>query len=377
MSKGEYSPDKAFAWPDRLKELKEGRQPYPVHLHLIISDLCNQNCCGCAYRMEGYSSNQLFGEVRTDGTINNNPSRFLDTELVKSVLNDCVEMGTRAVEFTGGGEPLVHKDAPMLLGYAQDLGLDTALITNGILLPKVTKSSVRTTWLRVSIDAATEATYGIVRPTLGQKNVFKKVCDNLENAVITRDLLGTDCTIGAGFVVHQQNYKEIYDFVKLAYNLGVDNVRISGLFSPQGDLYHQAHRDEAMALEQQAIADFDGKDGFKVHGRFNEKLADLAKSPNFKKCWYQEMTTYIGGDSKLYRCCVTSYNQQGYIGDLRVHGGFKSLWDSQQKQDKFSGFDARTCTFCQFTDRINSIDKALQQDELPTAPDDLKHKSFV
>ena len=110
-STGAYAPDKALAWPDRLQALRRGEQPYPVHLHLIISDLCSLNCPLCAYRLEGYSSNELFSERDALGkVITNNPNRMLEMPLVESILADFVAMGGRAVEFSVWGQeriPLV------------------------------------------------------------------------------------------------------------------------------------------------------------------------------------------------------------------------------------------------------------------------------
>lgn len=378
MSTGVYAPDKALAFPDRLQAIRDGRQPYPVHLHLIISDLCNLNCGGCAYRLSGYTSNQLFNEVDASGASNHNPNRMLSRELVRSVLEDCVAMGTQAVEFTGGGEPTIHPDAPELLTYAQELGLDTALITNAIQLPRMGDAAVMTKWLRISLDAATPETFAKVRPTLGGGNAqtFEKVLTNVKSAVMRRGALGTDCMIGLGFVVQKENWHELLDFVKLAYMLGVDNVRISGLFTPEGDAYHDEHREAAMALEQEAVAEFDDS-YFKVHGRFAEKVADLQAPPDYSTCHYQQLTTYMGGDGSLYRCCVTSYNRLGMIGNVTAAGGLKALWDSAGKQARISNFNARACAYCQFTDRNKAIQAAVEADELPSSQEDVLHATFV
>lgn len=372
-SSGAYAPDKALAHPDRIEALRRGEQPYPVHLHLILSDKCQLSCPGCAYRLDGYSSNQLFNGPNGE----RNPDRMLPYETAKSALDDCKAMGTQAAEFTGGGEPLVHPKAPELLGYAQELGLDTALITNGILLSRALPQAVRTQWLRVSVDAATPRTYGVVRPTLGGANgrTFLQVAKNLEAAVKLRDSLKLPCTIGFGFVVQKENWRELYAAVMLARELGVDNIRISGAFTPEGDAYHDGHRKQAVELERKAVADFDSP-RFRVHGRFHEKLADLSGRPSYKKCWYQHFTTYLGGDGNLYRCCVMSYNRQGLIGNVAQAGGFRALWESASKKGLFRSFDARSCGRCQFNDRNLSIDRAVQGG--PTAPPPgVVHPNFV
>lgn len=338
----------------------------------------------CAYRMPGYSSNQHFGIVDpVSHAVNNNPSRFLETELVERVLRDCAAMGTKAVEFTGGGEPTVHPDAPRLLALAQELGLDTALITNGIRLSRMEDAAVKTQWLRVSIDAATPETFARVRPGLGGQNYFEKALQGIRWALARKDALGTNATIGFGFVVQKDNWQEIYQAVALAAELGVDNIRLSGLFTPEGDRYHAEYRKAAEDLERRATADFDGKRGrygtFRVYGRFSEKVADLTAPPDYERCSYQRFTTYLGGDAKLYRCCVTSYNDQGYLGDVRAAGGLRALWESQELRQKLDSFDARSCPRCQFNDRNRAINTALAAKESPPAPPpaNVVHPFFV
>ena len=58
----------------------------PVHIHLIVSDLCNQKCSFCAYRDEEYPSNQLFG-IGEGAARNNNPNRMIPGPKVLEILS--------------------------------------------------------------------------------------------------------------------------------------------------------------------------------------------------------------------------------------------------------------------------------------------------
>jgi GTP 3',8-cyclase len=376
MSIGAYAPDKANCYPDRLQRLASGEQPYPVHLHLIPGDYCNLQCPSCAYRLPGYTSSQDFG---------GNPKRFLPLDGVKKVLDDCTEMGTTAIETTGGGEPTCHPQIGEILSYAQDKGLRTALITNGLLLNtrNLIPLTCRGSWARVSIDASTPETYAKVRPSARKDPGanLDLVLRNLSKMRNWRDKTGSQCVIGAGFVVQLDNWCEIYHAVKLYREYGADNVRISGLFTPQGSEYFKGWGEKAKNMERWAVKDFSGKDGFTVHGRFTEKLEDLMGPPKRPTCWYQHLTTYLGGNGNLYRCCVISYNKQGFIGNLADYKwSLKALWDSQMKQEKFAGFDARKCARCQFGDRIAAIDRSvrdIRDGNVCAAPTGVIHPDFI
>ena len=90
------------AWHlDRLQQLKHDQRVEPVHVQLIISDLCNQNCHFCAYRMDGGFSTQNFGEDTGKG-FTMNPNRMIPKEKAFEILDDAHSIGVKAVQFTGG-----------------------------------------------------------------------------------------------------------------------------------------------------------------------------------------------------------------------------------------------------------------------------------
>lgn len=378
-----YAPDKALSHPDRLGGLKRGALVYPAHLHLILSDLCNLNCPGCAYRMDGYSSNEMFGVKAEDGMVNNNPNRMIEYELARQILLDCKEMGTLGVEFTGGGEPTLHPRIRDLLDLAHSLGLHTALITNGLRMENLISQALFCDWVRFSIDAATPETYAKVRPSVGKLprgNRIDDVVMAMYELSIAAKAAKSGVTIGAGFVVQKENFHEILEAVEMYRDWGAHNVRISGLFTPSKDAYFDGWRKEAEALEAQAIAKFDRPDmpgGFRVFGRFAQKVADLQAPPDYDDCHYQRFTTYIGGDANLYRCCVTAYNKIGQLGSVREAGGLKALWDSPELQVKLRSFSARSCGTCQFNDRNRAIESAINGGKLPDPRPGVVHPWFV
>jgi Fe-coproporphyrin III synthase len=87
------------AWhPQALEVLRQGGTPRPIHVQLILSDLCNQDCHFCAYRMSAGLSNELFGTAET-----HNPNRKIPTPKALEIVEDCAELGVKAIQFTGGG----------------------------------------------------------------------------------------------------------------------------------------------------------------------------------------------------------------------------------------------------------------------------------
>lgn len=349
-----YSPLKIFHHQDRLQELRDGRQPVPLQVQLVISDLCNQNCSFCAYRMSGYTSNQLFtrnAPLAAFGT--NNPKRMIPYAKVSEIIEDCRQMGVRAIQLTGGGEPSVHPDFHKICRDILDAGLELAVVTNGASLkPAVIDLLARATWVRFSIDAGRAKTYAKIR-SVGE-DVFRRVLRSMQELHDARREQGTSVAIGAGFVLTADNYVEVEEFVQAAKAHGADNARISAVFQPEGSDYFGLFHSYASDLCQFVARKYTD-DSFRVFNLFGDRLDDLRQErPEYEFCGYQHFNTYIGGDLNVYRCCGTAYNERGLLGSLASQK-FSELWYGRDKADKMREFDARGCERCQFNNKNRTI----------------------
>lgn len=319
----EYSLYKLVHYPEIIRRIKSGVQPPPIQAHLIVTNRCNQNCLICAYRRTGYQSNQNF-----------RPSDELSHDKVMEILGDFVAVGAKAVQFTGGGEPLLHPDIVSILAGARRLGLKVALVTNGVLLSDdVVDAAAGASWIRISLDAATAATYAKVKRS--SPNSFDAVIRNIEKLIKHKG----DTVVGIGFVVQEHNYHEILAAASLARNLGVDNIRISAAFTPAGIFYFSAF--EAEAREQAALASELSTDEFRVFNLFNERIGELFSGAQaYEYCHYKDLVPYIGADGKVYSCCAKSYTDQGLMGDIR-ESSFKDFWQGPDKQKRYKLHDPR------------------------------------
>ncbi|MHC4891531.1 MAG: radical SAM protein, partial [Planctomycetota bacterium] len=198
--------------------------------------MCNQDCSFCAYRMSGYTSNELFvGDSELAKIGHNNPKRWIETGRAMDLIEEINELGCLSVQFTGGGEPTVHPDHKQIFVHALDSGLRCSLVSNGLrwdydlihtILPWFD-------WVRVSIDAATPDSYAKTRRV--PKGHWNRVWTNVN--VLARSLKNhkSRCAFGLGFVVTPDSYKEIVDFARLAKVSGVGNIRYTAMFSTENE----------------------------------------------------------------------------------------------------------------------------------------------
>ena len=146
---------------------------------------------------------------------------------------------------------------------------------------------------------------------------------------------------------------------RLIKDLGVDNMRISGVFSSDGSHYFDDFRSEAMNLS--AEAELLSDKTFKVHNRYSEKVAELEEgNPDYDFCGYQYITTYLGATLDLYRCCIYAYNQRGFLGSLK-NARLRDVWFSEEVKKNLADLDPRQCIRCQFNDRNRSINRMLKK----------------
>lgn len=312
----------------------------------------------CAYRMEGYTSSELFKVIDGPNVIKN-PARFIDTEKAKEIILDCANMGVKAIQFTGGGEPSVHKDCAELLRYTRDLGIQYSFVSNGVRWSDdLLDVLVDATWVRVSVDAGTEETYTKIRRVSAKH--YHTALTNIKKLCDLKKERKSEVVIGFGYVVTEDNWSEVVTACRTAKALGVDNFRISAIFQPDGTSYFEDFH--AKAKEHCLASELEATEAFKVFNMFGDRVEDLEQAhPSYHRCGYQFLTTYVGGDLNVYRCCNTSYNEQGLLGSLKDLP-FRDFWFSKEVQDKMSGFNAQTCERCQFNNKNLVINKVLDRD---------------
>jgi organic radical activating enzyme len=98
---------------DKLQQIQRGENVAPVMVHLALTNKCNLDCSYCCY------GGRDLGEELT-------------REQGLSVIEQFTRIGTRGIEFTGGGEPTLHPHINEFATTAKTLGASLGLITNGM-----------------------------------------------------------------------------------------------------------------------------------------------------------------------------------------------------------------------------------------------------
>jgi sulfatase maturation enzyme AslB (radical SAM superfamily) len=235
-------------------------------------------------------------------------------------------MGVKAVTFSGGGEPLLHRDIVLFMQRCLNFGIDLSIITNGQTLsgPRAEVLSFAR-WVRVSMDYTNGAQMAHSR-VVPQK-YFEEVMDNLRSFARIKQ---PDCDLGVNFIVHRDNCDGLFDFAVALFRAGVENLRVSPMWCPDFVAYHTPIQEqvESQLREIQAWLDANPETErrrWSVNTSYD--LYSPAHSPEraYKRCYFMQTVPVVGADQRVYACHNKAYDMSGCIGSI-ANQSFRDLW---------------------------------------------------
>lgn len=164
----------------------------------------------------------------------NPPEKQLSFEDAKIIIDRLHKwLGSCYIFFTGG-EPLLNKDLPKIIGYAYSLGIISHINSNGVLLDKTMAKKLTDNHLfaiSISIDGAKAKTHDYLRGIPGTFNKAIKAIEFLRScADIPKIYINT--------VMMKDNINELLDLVKIAKDKNTDGIFYQCLlpnFGPKSD----------------------------------------------------------------------------------------------------------------------------------------------
>ncbi len=153
--------------------------------------------------------------------------RLLTPDQWCKILEEVKGLGTRQIIFSGGGETLLSQaKIKPVLDKANSIGLETMIYTNGRTLcglnQELLDSVLSSTWLRISIHAATPEIYSrLINRSLGA-NDLEAVLNGIRKIVALKKQRGERLKVGIGIVLQELNYAEVAGVAKLCSDLEID-----------------------------------------------------------------------------------------------------------------------------------------------------------
>lgn len=336
MKNNKYSDYKIIHFPEKIKSFLDKKISAPIYVRIKPINLCNHGCFFCVYSTgfrvkDGGEEEHIVSHMHEDMK----ESDVIPSEKMLEILDDLHSMGVKAITWSGGGEPLMHKDIVQFMQRTLDYGIDLSIITNGQNLAKERASVLSSAkWVRVSMDYTNAVQMKQFRNV--PENSYKSVIKNIENFSKIKKI---DCDLGVNYIVHKKNYLGLYEFSKMLKEAGVENIRYSPMYVPDYYQYHQSIAKEVIEqLEKiQELVD----NNFTVNSTYDIQPTG-SKSINrpYSKCYVMQTVPVIGADLNVYACHNKAYDVTGCMGSIKDQT-FKEMWFSNETKEFMHNFNAR------------------------------------
>jgi len=329
---------KIFYHPEKLGEFLNKGSTTPVSWELDPTNNCNHECIGCYAKGAG-------------GRTNN---EFLRVGEAKSYIDQIHNLNSKAVVFTGGGDPMMNRSTPEIIEYSKSKGMDVGLITNGSFFNKKNSAIIsdNCTWVRISLDSGSPELFNQIRRRPGKE--FFDILDKMKLLVDDRDRRGSTCTIGVGFLTSKQTIPDMVAFTKFCKEKKVDYVE----FRPfHGDFTIPDHIEECLKM---------ATDKFKVH--YSKFKYDSEYKKKYCKCHAQTFSGVINVH-KVYVCCHFRGVDKYELGDLRENT-LEEIWNSDRRKNIIDKIDFKLD--CIALCKLDLVNRTL--DSLKSKPE---HLNFI
>lgn len=295
-----------------LKEIEEKKTvlaSYPRRIVLELTNACNLNCIMCGRNAADFK-----------------PTVF-DMNVFRSLepLMDKVE----EVTLMGWGEPTIHPNFKEMLQIINNHSARKYFCTNGMNLHNIKQSifDYKVDVFAVSVDGATQETNARIR----RGSDLKFITTELKDIVRQKKERGlTYPYINFVFCAMKSNIDELPDLVRLASDIGIEEVKVVYLTVFDESLAHESlwgskEKVKSVFSEAEKLGDELGIT-LKLPHLVGE---DVAQDDYHKDCFVSWRDFFLGSDGYVRPCMSTPIKFLQYDKDK----DFKEMWNSRDYQN--------------------------------------------
>lgn len=327
-----------------IRAIRRGEIPAPRMAILYPVYGCNLDCIGCEYAADN-----------AQGFVMLEPDRLLQ------LVDELAAAGVEGIEFCGGGEPTLHPAFIDAVERGAARGLRFGLLTNGTALSEAfrVRALPHFAYVRVTLDAADAAMYGIVRPAKG-RNPWERVLENIRAMVRQKNEQGLATELGVKFLVGRRNRGQLAAAVALAEGLGVDNIQFKALRLDPDEL----DAEQSRAVEAELA-------GLRTRTTALTVLGSVRKLEMHRPCELTPLQVTIDAHGEVYLCCYFRHRAERHgIGNIHEIS-FADLWGTERHRAAIEAIQPKECSVldCRFVRYHEVVDRVFDAD-----PD---HYSFI
>ncbi|MBN1351465.1 radical SAM protein [candidate division KSB1 bacterium] len=314
--------------------LKQGEKISPWMSLIHLTERCNHNC---------YGGDCEYADIRSSKNIHE-----LNRDRALLLIDEIRELGSLSILFSGGGEPMLHPAFAEVIERAQSNGLMVGIFSNGSLIEKYNLAPNivdYATFIRVSIDAASPATFSTVRGVSGSG--FKKVIAGVTSLVEERTRKKKNIDIGLKFLISKMNIEEISDIIELGLKIGVDTIQFKPLRGGKNEMNQNEISRAKQLIKNAKLA----HPNFIIGGT-DDKRHDLIP------CFLTPLRAVIDGRGDVMLCNYFNHRRYTHkIGNV-YHKKLTDIWFGPEHRAVLQkGIDTKGCTL--YDCRFHELNKEL------------------
>lgn len=310
----------------------------PVEASIAPIGSCNFNCIWC--------NSQIILKRKP---------QMIDKDKMKNLLLNWLDWGIKGYCWAGTGEPTLYPYLSEMLYLVKEKGGENAILSNGSKIKKEVLKSLGETcrWIGISMDAATPKTYSYVKGV--SSNKFSEFLDNVSQLVKFNKI----ADISLKFLIHSDNYKEIYKACKIAKNLGVYDFHIRpactvGFLGVKEKNFNSKQID---LINKQILKCFRKEnENFRVFGVKHKFSPTFKVANNFKKCLASPLLLIAESDGYAYICLEHRGKKKYRLGRLE---DVRKFWGSKEHLKKLKNINPKRecqarCTLTAYNEQIEN-----------------------
>jgi radical SAM protein with 4Fe4S-binding SPASM domain len=235
-----------FRYKFKIYPVNKCVSKFPLHILIELSSYCNLRCAKCFQTDDTFSRSYHMG--------------YMDIEILKDIVRQSEEGGTKAITLASRGEPLLHPEFGKAIDCIKGNLFDLKINTNAMLLDEKKIHSIlnsNVTELVFSVDATDKYSY---EKTAVNGN-FEKVLNNIQkfHKIRKREYPKSTCKTRINGVKYDKEFDEVH-FVNF-WKEKVDNVVCVDIVKNLWDGYHNPTKNQTnpcSLLWQRIYIWFDG-----------------------------------------------------------------------------------------------------------------------
>lgn len=311
---------KIFFHPENIVAYKRGERPFPITVEIDPTNRCNHRCSFCFYSEHLQSSRASLG-----------------TELVMDRLSEMRLLGTKGISFTGGGEPMLHRDFLKLVRHGKSEGFDIGCITNGSRLTEETFETVGNClqWIRISMGGGDRESYQLVQGV----DHFDRVLSNLLALCAFKTGTRSRLNIGVRILVTPQNLNSLETIAReLLSAKGLDYLQLAeDQNTKPGDTFWVSDKTQGAIANCEAVL---GKADIPVLASGYVPLQSQLHVP--RTCYAHFFQVAITAEGDVAFCKNARGEKRAVIGNINVQS-LASIWRGMKTWELESAYSPSTC----------------------------------